>query len=244
MGIFNWFDKKEVMVVEETVVTNTVSQYEFSLAYNDLAVLIQELTAVVHDNKTQVDKLSNQLDQFIGITNTRLDLIQKLAEEYKSEDAVNVAMLNTAIQSVAFSLKQEIDDVMNQRSAIVDPAPVSAPPIGWMNALRDEVMQQSQIARMEMKSYVDDCITAYDVNEDAELEERLANLSPISPEEIDALYMDEAETTTLAQKTLNGFRAEVYNKALADIRLIPTSRATIAAVRAFLVKFVESMKPV
>jgi hypothetical protein len=244
MGIFNWFDKKEVMVVEETVVTNTVSQYEFSLAYNDLAVLIQELTAVVHDNKTQVDKLSNQLDQFIGITNTRLDLIQKLAEENKSEDAVNVAMLNTAIQSVAFSLKQEIDDVMNQRSAIVDPAPVSAPPIGWMNALRDEVMQQSQIARMEMKSYVDDCITAYDVNEDAELEERLANLSPISPEEIDALYMDEAETTTLAQKTLNGFRAEVYNKALADIRLIPTSRATIAAVRAFLVKFVESMKPV
>ena len=244
MGIFNWFNKKEVMVVEETVVTNTVSQYEFSLAFNDLSVLIQELTAVVHDNKTQVDKLSNQLDQFVGITNTRLDLIQKLSEENKSEDAVNVAMLNTAIQSVAFSLKQEIDDVMNQRSAIVDPAPVSAPPIGWMNALRDEVMQQSQIARMEMKSYVDDCITAYDVNEDAELEERLANLSPISPEEIDALYMDEAETTTLAQKTLNGFRAEVYNKALADIRLIPTSRATIAAVRAFLVKFVESMKPV
>jgi hypothetical protein len=244
MGIFNWFNKKEVMVVQETVVTNTVSQYEFSLAFNDLSVLIQELTAVVHDNKTQVDKLSNQLDQFVGITNTRLDLIQKLSEENKSEDAVNVAMLNTAIQSVAFSLKQEIDDVMNQRSAIVDPAPVSAPPIGWMNALRDEVMQQSQIARMEMKSYVDDCITAYDVNEDVELEERLANLSPISPEEIDALYMDEAETTTLAQKTLNGFRAEVYNKALADIRLIPTSRATIAAVRAFLVKFVESMKPV
>jgi len=56
--------------------------------------------------------------------------------------------------------------------------------------------------------------------------------------------MDESETTTLAQKTLNGFRAEVYNKALADIKLIPTSRATIAAVRAFLVKFVETMKPV
>jgi hypothetical protein len=139
------------MVVQETVVTNTVSQYEFSLAFNDLSVLIQELTAVVHDNKTQVDKLSNQLDQFVGITNTRLDLIQKLAEGYKPEDAVNVAMLNTAIQSVAFSLKQEIDDVMNRQSAIVDPAPVSAPPIGWMNALRDEVMQQSQIARMEMK---------------------------------------------------------------------------------------------
>jgi S-DNA-T family DNA segregation ATPase FtsK/SpoIIIE len=37
---------------------------------------------------------------------------------------------------------------------------------------------------------------------------------------------------------------ELYNKAVTDLKLIPTSRATIAAVRAFLVKFVESMKPV
>jgi hypothetical protein len=56
--------------------------------------------------------------------------------------------------------------------------------------------------------------------------------------------MDETETTTIAQKSLNGFRAELYNKAVSDLKLIPTSRATIAAVRAFLVKFVESMKPV
>ena len=244
MGIFGWFNKKNVMIVEETVVADTVSNYEFDKAYNDLAVLIQDLTALVHDNKTHTDKIFSQIDQFVGITNTRLDLIQKIVEENKSGDVVTVEMLNTVVETLASSLKQEIDDVMNQRSAIIDPAPVSSPPIGWMNALRDEVMQQSQMAKMEMKSYVDDCFTAYDANEDAELEERLANLSPISPEEIDALYMDEAETTTLAQKTLNGFRAEVYNKALADIRLIPTSKATIAAVRAFLVKFVESMKPV
>jgi hypothetical protein len=244
MGIFDWIGKREVIVAEETVVADSVSQYEFNIANDELTILLQELTAVVYDNKVLTDKAFEKLDQFVGMTNTRLDLLQKMVEDKNTDDVVNIAMLNTAIETMASSFKQELDDVMSRQPVIVDPAPVSSPPMGWMNALRDEVMQQSQMAKMEMKSYVDDCITAYDVNEDAELEERLANLSPISPEEIDALYMDEAETTTLAQKTLNGFRAEVYNKALADIKLIPTSKATIAAVRAFLVKFVESMKPV
>ena len=244
MGIFDWFGKKEVVVAEEIVVADTVSQYEFNVAYNDLSVLLQELTAVVYDNKVIADKAVERLDQFIGMTNTRLDLIQKMVEDNKSDDIVNIAMLNTAIETLAGSLKQEIDEAMSRNVAIVDPAPISSPPMGWMNALRDEVMQQSQLARMEMKSYVDDCFATYDANEDVELEQRLANLSPLSPEEIDALYMDEAETTSLTQKTINGFRAEVYNKALSDLKLIPTSKATVAAVRAFLVKFVETIKPV
>ena len=244
MGIFDWLGKKEVIVAEDTVVADSVSQYEFNIANDELTVLLQELTAVVYDNKALTDKAFEKLDQFVGMTNTRLDLLQKMVEEKNTDDVVNIAMLNTAIETMASSFKQELDDVMSRQPVIVDPAPVSGPPMGWMNALRDEVIQQSSMAKVEMKSYVDDCFTAYDANEDAELEERLANLSPISPEEIDALYMDEAETTTLAQKTLNGFRAEVYNKALADIKLIPTSRATIAAVRAYLVKFVETMKPV
>ncbi len=244
MGIFDWFGKKEVVVAEEIVVADTVSQYEFNVAYNELSILLQELTAVVYDNKVITDRAAERLDQFIGMTNTRLDLIQKMVEENKSDDVVNLAMLNTAIETMASSFKQELDEMMTRQTMIVDPAPISSPPMGWMNALRDEVMQQSHLAKAEMKSYVDDCFAAYDANEDVELEQRLANLSPISPEEIDALYMDEAETTTLTQKTLNGFRAEVYNKALTDLKLIPTTRATVAAVRAFLVKFVETIKPV
>ncbi len=113
-----------------------------------------------------------------------------------------------------------------------------------MYAIQDEILNKTEMAKAEVKAYVDDCFNAFEAEEDLELEERLSNLNPLSAEEIDALYMDEAETTTLAQKTLNGFRAELYNKAVNDLKLIPTSRATIAAVRAFLVKFVESMKPV
>ena len=151
--------------------------------------------------------------------------------------------MSFVIESMTKALREEIQDAANRSAVIVDPAPAT-PPMGWMSALQDEVINRSEQAKAEMKFYVDDCLSAYAAEDDVELEERLANLSPLSAEEIDALYMDEAETTTLAHKTLNGFRAEMYNKAVTDLKLIPTSRATIAAVRAFLVKFVESMKPV
>jgi len=152
--------------------------------------------------------------------------------------------MSFVVESMSKALREEINDAANRVTAIVDPAPASAPPMGWMHALQDEVVNRSEQTKAEVKAYVDDCLAAYAVEDDIELEERLANLSPISPEEIDALYMDEAETTTLAQKTLNGFRAEMYNKAVSDLKLIPTSKATIAAVRPFLVKFLESMKRV
>jgi len=181
MGIFDWLGKREVIVAEDTVVADSVSQYEFNIANDELTVLLQELTAVVYDNKALTDKAFEKLDQFVGMTNTRLDLLQKMVEEKNTDDVVNIAMLNTAIETMASSFKQELDDVMSRQPVIVDPAPVSGPPMGWMNALRDEVIQQSLMAKVEMKSYVDDCFTAYDANEDAELEERLANLSPISP---------------------------------------------------------------
>ena len=106
MGIFDWFGKKEVVVAEEIVVADTVSQYEFNVAYNELSVLLQELTDVVYDNKVIADKAVERLDQFIGMTNTRLDLIQKMVEDNKSDDIVNTAMLNTAIETLAGSLKQ------------------------------------------------------------------------------------------------------------------------------------------
>lgn len=246
MGIFDWFNKKEVVMVEDTVIQEeTYSKKEVDVLINTLVAELADIKVSLEDNKKGLSASVVNLDNFVGMTNTRFDILQKEIEKNNdTSNFVTIEAINPIVESLV-EVKEQIEANKNVSAVIVDPAPISsAPPMGWMNALRDEVMQQSQIAKMEMKSYVDDCITAYDVNEDAELEERLANLSPISPEEIDALYMDEAETTTVAQKTLNGFRAEVYNKALADIKLIPTSKATVAAVRAFLVKFVESMKPV
>ena len=238
MGIFDWFGKKnDELYIEHVPNTNMVPDYytkdEVDALKAELQAANDEVMRLLTLNIVKHDEV---------IASVRADILALSVEpkpSYITED-----QMNFVVESMTKALREEIQDAANRVPAIVDPAPVSGPPMGWMSALQDEVINRSEQAKAEMKFYVDDCLSAYAAEDDAELEERLANLSPLSAEEIDALYMDEAETTTLAQKTLNGFRAEMYNKAVSDLKLIPTSKATIAAVRAFLVKFVESMKPV
>ena len=239
MGIFDWFGKKdEEMYVENVPNTNMVPDY----------YTIDEVDEYVQLQKSSVEELRMMISQSMENHEKLISSLRDELENLKtvmSTEHVNKEELQFVIASLSNALREEIESTSKTKEVIVDPAPLpSAPPVGWMYAIQDEILSKTEMAKAEVKSYVDDCLSAYDVNEDAELNERLANLSPLSAEEIDALYMDEAETTTLAQKTLNGFRAEMYNKAVNDLKLIPTSRATIAAVRAFLVKFVESMKPV
>ena len=238
MGIFDWFGKKnDELYVEHVPNTNMVPDYYTKdevdalkaelKAANDEVMRLLTLNIVKHDET---------------ISSVRADILALTLEPKPSY--ITEEQMNFVVETMTKALREEIEAAANRVPAIIDPAPVSSPPAGWMYAIQDEILNKTEMAKAEVKSYVDDCLSAYDAGEDIELEEKLANLTPISPEEIDALYMDEAETTTVAQKTLNGFRAELYNKAVSDLKLIPTSRATIAAVRAFLVKFVESMKPV
>ncbi len=237
MGIFDWFGKKDdELYVEHVPNTNMVPDY---YTKDEVDLLKAELKAS-NDEVMRLLTL-NIVKQDESIASVRADLLAHTLEpkpEYVTQD-----QLDFVVETITKALREEINDASNRASVIVDPAP-AAPPMGWMHALQDEVVNRTEQTKAEVKAYVEDCLAAYAVEEDVELEERLASLSPISPEEIDALYMDEAETTTVAQKTVNGFRAEVYNKALSDLKLVPTSRATVAAVRAFLVKFVESLKPV
>jgi len=237
MGIFDWFGKKDdELYVEHVPNTNMVPDYYTKdevdalkaelKAANDEVMRLLTLNIVKHDET---------------IASVRADLLAHTLEP--SPEFVTQDQMSFVVETMTKALREEINDTVNRTPAIIDPAPPS-PPLGWMHALQDEVVNRSEQTKAEVKAYVEDCLAAYAVEEDIELDEKLASLTPISPEEIDALYMDEAETTTLAQKTINGFRAEVYNKALSDLKLVPTSRATVAAVRAFLVKFVESLKPV
>jgi hypothetical protein len=238
MGIFDWFGKKDdELYVEHVPNTNMVPDY---YTKDEVDAMKAEFQAA---NEELMRLLTlNIVKQDDSVASVRADLLAHTLEpkpEYVTQD-----QLDFVVETITKALREEIQDAANRNAVIVDPAPVSAPPVGWMNALQDEVVNRTEQTKAEVKAYVEDCLAAYAVEEDVELEERLANLSPISAEEIDALYMDEAETTTVAQKTVNGFRAEVYNKALSDLKLVPTSRATVASVRAFLVKFVESLKPV
>jgi len=237
MGIFDWFGKKnDELYVEHVPNTNMVPDY---YTKDEVDTLKAELQAA-NDEVMRLLTL-NIVKQDESIASVRADLLAHTLEpkpEYVTQD-----QLDFVVETITKALREEITDAANLAPVIVDPSPAS-PPMGWMHALQDEVVNRTEQTKAEVKAYVEDCLAAYAVEEDIELDEKLASLTPISPEEIDALYMDEAETTTLTHKTLNGFRAEVYNKALSDLKLVPTSRATVAAVRAFLVKFVESLKPV
>ena len=238
MGIFDWFDKKDSASGANEIAVSASPKPDYYTK--------DEVDALKAELKSANDEVMRLLTLNIVkhdevIASVRADILAITLEPKPSY--ITEEQMNFVIETMTKALREEIQDAASRVPAIVDPAP-SVPPMGWMSALQDEVINRSEQAKAEMKFYVDDCLSAYAAEDDVELEERLANLSPLSAEEIDALYMDEAETTTLAQKTLNGFRAEMYNKAVTDLKLIPTSRATIAAVRAFLVKFVESMKPV
>jgi polyhydroxyalkanoate synthesis regulator phasin len=238
MGLFDWFGKKEEeLYIEHVPNTNMVPDYytkeEVDILKADLEAANQEIMRLLTLNIVKHDET---------IASVRADILALTSEPKPSY--ITEEQMNFVVETMTKALREEIVEAVNRVPAIVDPAPVASPPIGWMHAIQDEILNKSEMTKAEVKAYVDDCLNAYDANEDVELEEMFANLTPISAEEIDALYMDESETTILAQKTLNGFRAELYNKAVSDLKLIPTSRATIAAVRAFLVKFVESMKPV
>ena len=241
MGIFDWMGKKNDEATGSGVCEISIPGLPAPDFYtkDEVDALKAELQAATDEiNRLLVLNIVKHDEVIASVRADILAITSEPKPNYITEE-----QMSFVIESMTKALREEIQDAENRSAVIVDPAP-SVPPMGWMSALQDEVINRSEQAKAEMKFYVDDCLSAYAAEDDVELEERLANLSPLSAEEIDALYMDEAETTTLAQKTLNGFRAEMYNKAVTDLKLIPTSRATIAAVRAFLVKFVESMKPV
>ena len=237
MSLFNWFKKeKNELYVEEVPNFNMVPDY---YTREEVDSIKAEISEDIQESLSLLKSLQAKQDQDIASLRSAID---SLKESFKGE-YITTDQLNFVVESLSKVLHEKIEDIANTSPVIVDPAPVS-PPLGWRHAIQDEIVMKTELAKADVKSYVDDCLKAYDVEEDIEIEERLSQLTPLSAEEIDALYMDEAETTTVAQKTLNGFRAEVYNKALSDLKLVPTSKATVAAVRAFLVKFVESLKPV
>jgi hypothetical protein len=233
MSLFSWFDKKDNATTGSGECTVSVPGAPAPDCYTKA-----EVDAIRAEFKNAISELNVRLvlnivkhdDLFAEVRADILALDLKSKAEYITPEQLNF---------VVDAISKEIERVESTRAAIVDPAPFS-PPMGWMNALQQEVDMRVD----SLKAYVDDSVAAYAVNEDAELEEKLANLSPMSAEEIDALYMDEQEATTVAQKTLNGFRVEMYNKAVTDLKILTSARPTIAAVKAFLVKFVESMKPV
>ena len=71
----------------------------------------------------------------------------------------------------------------------------------------------------------------------------VGNLKLVDLAEIDAKFTNDTEVSVLSKKEIATFRADLYNKALTDYRLMLKS-ATVAKLSAYLAKFIEHIKPV
>ena len=99
----------------------------------------------------------------------------------------------------------------------------------------------------DFKLYVKTSLDSYDALQDQEtklyFESAISNLELVDIAEIDAKYTDVSEVSVLSGKEIAKFRAELYNKALNDYRIM-LKAPTVAKLSAYLAKFIEYIKPV
>lgn len=99
----------------------------------------------------------------------------------------------------------------------------------------------------DFKLYVKTSLENYDVLQDEEtkqyFETAVGNLELVDISEIDAKYTDVSEVSALSVKEIAKFRADLYNKALSDYKLM-LKAPTVAKLSAYLAKFIENIKPV
>ena len=99
----------------------------------------------------------------------------------------------------------------------------------------------------DFKLHVKTSLDSYDVLQDEEtkqfFETAVGTLELVDIAEIDAKYTDVSEVSVLSGKEIAKFRAELYNKALNDYKLM-LKAPTVAKLSAYLAKFIEYIKPV
>jgi hypothetical protein len=98
----------------------------------------------------------------------------------------------------------------------------------------------------DFKLYVKTSLESYDLLQDEEtkqfFETAVGTLELVDIAEIDAKYTDVSEVSVLSGKEITKFRADLYNKALSDYKLM-LKAPTVAKLSAYLAKFIEYIKP-
>ena len=135
---------------------------------------------------------------------------------------------------------QPVDSITN--------LPVDSITKAEVDSLLDTKLNQSlTLLKEDFKLYITDSLEAYDVLQDEEtkqfFETAVGNLELVDVAEIDAKYTDVSEVSVLSGKEIAKFRADLYNKALSDYRLM-LKAPTVAKLSAYLAKFIEYIKPV
>jgi hypothetical protein len=114
------------------------------------------------------------------------------------------------------------------------------------NLLSAKLVEALTSIDTDIKLYVKTSLENYDVLQDEETKQyfdtAVGNLELVDIAEIDAKYTDESEVSVLSGKEIAKFRAELYNKALNDYRIM-LKAPTVKKLTAYLAKFIEHIKP-
>jgi hypothetical protein len=135
-----------------------------------------------------------------------------------------------------------------QPNPLPNPQPVPVHVDAYTKAEIDTKFTESlALINEDFKLHVKTSLESYDVLQDAEtkqfFESAVVNLELVDIAEIDAKYTDVSEVSVLSGKEIAKFRADLYNKALSDYKLM-LKAPTVAKLSAYLAKFIEYIKPV
>jgi hypothetical protein len=130
---------------------------------------------------------------------------------------------------------EQVKDMLDQRAAIVDPAPYSNLKQEMLDIVV-HVIREESASREFVAEYVKDALKDYDVEEDAEvikmIDEKLAEVKPV----------ESPSSETIKDTVLHEFKTDMYFKAMTELKAM-SSKPNLLAIRAFLVRFVELYKP-
>jgi hypothetical protein len=238
-------DKGVAVIVEEYGCGDVEWQKGINIEIEKLSKLYPNLIAFATWAWTRMGEDACPMVEDGNLANIKLTATgQMQAKDMKTWDSGNFIDETIIVQPTPQPQPQPVP------SPVPTPAPLPVDSItkAEVDSLLDTKLNQSlTLLKEDLKLYITDSLEAYDVLQDEEtkqyFESAVGNLELVDIAAIDAKYTDENEVSALASKEITLFRADLYNKALADYNLM-LKKATVAKLTAYLAKFIQYIKPV
>jgi hypothetical protein len=234
-------DKGVAVIVEEYGCGDVEWQKGINIEMEKLSKLYPNLIAFATWAWTRAGEDACPMVEDGNLANVKLTATgQMQAKDMKTWDSGNFINVNNVVQPTP------------QPNPQPEPTPAPAPtPVLVDSYTKAEVdvklVESLALLNEDFKLYVKTSLESYDVLQDEEtkqfFETAVGTLELVDIAEIDAKYTDVSEVSILSGKEITKFRADLYNKALSDYKLM-LKAPTVAKLSAYLAKFIEYIKPV
>jgi len=246
-------DKGVAVIVEEYGCGDVEWQKSINIEMEKLSKLYPNLIAFASWAWTRMGEDACPMVEDGNLANVKLtDVGQMQAKDMQIWDSGNFITEGGSVQPKPQPIPQPVPSPVPTPAPLpvgsITNLPVDSITKAEVDSLLDTKLNQSlTLLKEDLKLYITDSLEAYDVLQDEEtkqfFETAVGNLELVDVAEIDAKYTDVSEVSVLSGKEIAKFRADLYNKALSDYRLM-LKAPTVAKLSAYLAKFIEYIKPV